>query len=184
MRPALTRLLDTPVRQAVGGLLLAGVGGLLLWLPIHTQIALDDWTAELRAGGEPTRAIIYDRVTKRHNTTMYFRYEIGGRTYEQEVPCVEVCRSYGDEVPIWVNPADPRDFVTDFGQLSGHRGRVQGVLGAGGFVMLLLGLLVTLSRIPFRRWLPRRAPRRRTAVRAPGGPRFTARSKHKQRARR
>lgn len=155
-------------------------GGLLLWLPIHTQSALDDWAVELRAGGEPAQAIIFDRVTKgRGKTTMYFRYDFDGRTYEQEVPCVEVCRSYGEKVGVWVNRSDPTDFVTDFDQLSGHRGRLQGGLGAAGFVALLLGVLTTLSSIPWRRWLPgRRLPRpaRTTA----GGP-FTSRSKHKRR---
>ncbi|WP_233563570.1 hypothetical protein [Micromonospora musae] len=180
MLAVLTRL-NTPPWRAVGCVLLLVVGGLLLWLPIHTQNKLDEWAVELRAGGEPAQAIIYDRTTKgRGKTTMYFRYDLGGRTYEQEVPCVEVCRSYGDEVRIWVNRADPSDFVTDFEQLSGHRGRLQGVLGAAGFAILLLGVLLTLSRVPWRRWFPgRRPPRRaRTAVRGA----FTSRSKHKRRA--
>ncbi|MET7747202.1 hypothetical protein [Micromonospora sp. NPDC005367] len=181
MHAALTRL-NTPTWQAVGGILLLVVGGLLLWLPIHTQNALDDWAVELRAGGEPAQAIIYDRITKRRGgTTMYFRYDFGGRTYEQEVPCVEVCRSYGEKVGIWVNRSDPTDFVTDFDQLSGHRGRLQGGLGVVGFVALLLGALLTLSRVPWRRWFPRRSPPRRRVQPAPGGA-FTGRSKHKRRA--
>ncbi|SIQ59585.1 hypothetical protein [Micromonospora avicenniae] len=182
MRAVLTRL-NTRLWQAVGCGLLLVVGALLLWLPIHTQNALDDWAVELRAGGEPAQAIIYDRITTaRGKTTMYFRYDFDRRTYEQEVPCVEVCRSYGEKVRIWVNRSDPTDFVTDFEQLSGHRGRLQAGLGAAGFAALLLGALTTLSHIPWGRWLPRRRPLRRASA-VPGGA-FTSRSKYKRRARR
>ncbi|MER7440139.1 hypothetical protein [Micromonospora avicenniae] len=180
MRAVLTRL-NTPLWQAVGCGLLLVVGALLLWLPIHTQNALDDWAVELRAGGEPAQAIIYDRITTaRGKTTMYFRYDFDRRTYEQEVPCVEVCRSYGEKVRIWVNRSDPTDFVTDFEQLSGHRGRLQGGLGVVGFATLLLAVPATLSRIPWRRWLPRRRAARRARTAAGGA--FTGRSKHKPRA--
>ncbi|MEV4809571.1 hypothetical protein [Micromonospora avicenniae] len=176
----LTRL-NTPPWRVVGCVLLMVAGGLLLWLPMHTQSALDDWAVELRAGGQPAQAIIYDRITKgRGRTTMYFRYDLGGRTYEQEVPCVEVCRSYGEKVRIWVNRSDPTDFVTDFDQLSGHRGRLQGGLGAAGFVALLLGALTTMSHVPWGRWLPRRRPP--TRAREAAGSAFTGRSKHKRRA--
>ncbi|MFJ6150540.1 DUF3592 domain-containing protein [Micromonospora profundi] len=168
----------------LGCVLLVVAGGALLWLPFHTQFELDDWAAELRTRGVPARAVVDDRVTKEGgnrespSTTMYFRYDLSGRTYEQEVGCVEVCRSAGDEVSIWVNPADPGDFVTDFGQLSGHRGRVQGVLGAVGFGILVLAVPLLLSRVPFRRWFPRRTRRRPVAL-VRGGGRFTGRSKHK-----
>ncbi|GAB3949647.1 hypothetical protein GCM10027614_48780 [Micromonospora vulcania] len=172
----------------LGCVLLVVAGGALLWLPFHTQTALDDWGTELRVRGLPARAVVYDQVTKRGGSsqTMYFRYEVSGRTYEQEVACVEVCRSAGDQVPIWVNRADPTDFVTDFGQLSGHRGRFQGVLGAAGFAVLVLAIPLLLSRIPFGRWFPPRPPRsrRRPAASVWGGAGFTSRSKHKRRIRR
>ncbi|MFI6266113.1 DUF3592 domain-containing protein [Micromonospora sp. NPDC051006] len=176
----------SPALVTLGCALLVVVGGALLWLPAHTQYALDDWKAELRANGAPARASIYDRVTKRGgtSTTMYFRYELAGRTYEQEVACFEVCRSIGDEVPIWVNRADPTDFVTDFDQLSGHRGRMQGLLGAAGFAILVGAVPLLLSRIPFRRWFPRRTPSRRSATPGAGGAGFTSRSKHKSGRRR
>ncbi|MGV9763562.1 DUF3592 domain-containing protein [Micromonospora tulbaghiae] len=137
--------------------LLAVAGGALLWLPFHTQRALDDWGVTLRERGTPARAVVVDQVTESggnrssSSSTMYFRYVVDGRTHSQEVPCFEVCRAAGTEVPIWVNPADPGDFVTDFGQLSGHRGRVQGVLGAVGLVALGTGVVLTLSRVRSRR---------------------------------
>ncbi|MEU5907895.1 DUF3592 domain-containing protein [Micromonospora sp. NPDC047527] len=171
-------------------MLLVVAGGALLWLPFHTQFALDDWMAELRATGVPARAVVYNRVTddggnrESPATTMFVRYELSGRTYEQEVGCVEVCRPVGDEMSIWVNPADPGDFVTDFDQLSGHRGRAQGVLGAVGFGILVMAVPLLLSRIPFGRWFPRRTPRRRSAAPTQDGGRFTGRSKHKRSARR
>lgn len=188
----------------VGCVLLAVAGGVLLWLPFHTQAALDDWQTELRAEGVPARATVANRMTKdggnrtSPSTTMYLRYELAGRTYQAEVGCVEVCRRAGDEVDIWVNRADPTDFVTDFDQLSGHRGRVQGVLGAVGFGILLVAVPLTLSRIPFRRWFgdpfggwfrrwfPRRTrPHRAAAVEVPGGGReFSSRTKHKRGSRR
>lgn len=169
----------------LGCVLLVVAGGALLWLPFHTQYALDDWQTELRATGVPTRAVVQDQVTKSggnrtSSSTMYFRYELAGRTYEQEVGCFEVCRSIGDEVSIWVNPADPSDFVTDFGQLSGHRGRIQGGLGAAGFGILVVAVPLLLSRIPFQRWSPPREPRRRSSAPVRGGAGFTIRSKHKQ----
>lgn len=169
----------------LGSVLLVVAGGVLLWLPFHTQYALDDWQTELRASGVPAKAVVYDQVTKRGgnrtsaSTTMYFRYEIAGGTYEQEVGCVKVCLSIGEEVPIWVNPADPSDFVTDFDELSGHRGRIQGGLGVAGFTILVLAVPMMLSRIPFQRWFPPRKPRRRSRARTRENARFTTRSKHK-----
>ncbi|MGW0432369.1 DUF3592 domain-containing protein [Micromonospora sp. NPDC003197] len=176
----------------LGCVLLVVAGGALLWLPFHTQSALDDWEVELRATGVPTRAVVQNRVTESggnrssSSTTMYFRYESAGRTYTQEVACFEECRLIGDEVQIWVNPADPSDFVTDFDQLSGHRGRVQGVLGVAGFMILVAGVPLLLSRIPFQGWSARRSTQRRPAARAlvPAGHRFTSRSKHKRSGRR
>lgn len=174
----------------LGCALLVVVGGALLWLPFHTQSALDDWQTQLRASGVPARALVYNRVTKpggnrtSPSTTMYFRYELDGRTYEQEVGCVEVCRSIGDEVLIWVNPADPSDFVTDFDQLSGHRGRIQGVLGVVGFGILVVAVPLMLSRIPFERWFSWHRPPRRAAVPVVRGAKFTIRSKYKRGSRR
>lgn len=179
----------SPAWVTLGSVLLVLAGGALLWLPFHTQSELDDWATELRATGVPTRAVVYDRVTKSGgnrtspSTTMYFRYELAGRTYEQEVGCVEVCRSTGEEVSIWVNPVDSGDFVTDFDQLSGHRGRVQGGLGVAGFATLVVAIPLLLSRIPFQRWFPPRKPRRRPGAPVRGGAGFTIRSKHKRGAR-
>ncbi|MDW3845451.1 DUF3592 domain-containing protein [Micromonospora sp. BRA006-A] len=142
-----------PLWLSLAYALLAVAGAALLWLPFHTQSALDDWAVTLRERGTPARATVVDQVTESggnrssSSSTMYFSYVVEGRTHAQEVPCFEVCRAAGTEVPIWVNPADPGDFVTDFGQLSGHRGRVQGVLGVVGLVALGTGVVLTLSRI-------------------------------------
>ncbi|MEV4654659.1 DUF3592 domain-containing protein [Micromonospora sp. NPDC049301] len=178
----LIMMLRRPVWVTVGCVLLVVAGGALLWLPIRTQSALDDWKTDLRATGVPARGVIYDRVSKRGgtSTTMYLRYEVAGRTYEQEIGCVEVCLPAGDEVPIWVNRADPSDFVTDFDALSGHRGRIQGVVGAAGFVILVVAVPLTLSRIPFRKWFPPRARPRRSGAPSREGVGFTSRSKHKR----
>ncbi|MEV5631878.1 DUF3592 domain-containing protein [Micromonospora tulbaghiae] len=142
-----------PLWLVLASALLAVAGAALLWLPFHTQTALDDWGVTLRERGTPARATVVDQVTESggnrssSSRTMYFSYVVDGRTHSQEVPCFEVCRAAGTEVPIWVNPADPGDFVTDFGQLSGHRGRVQGVLGVVGLAALGTGVVLTLSRI-------------------------------------
>ncbi|MEU7757416.1 MULTISPECIES: DUF3592 domain-containing protein [Micromonospora] len=142
-----------PLWLSLAYALLAVAGAALLWLPFHTQSALDDWAVTLRERGTPARATVVDQVTESggnkgsSSSTMYFSYVVDGRTHAQEVACFEVCRAAGTEVPIWVNPADPGDFVTDFGQLSGHRGRVQGVLGAVGLAALGTGVVLTLSRI-------------------------------------
>ncbi|RBJ01414.1 hypothetical protein DRA43_18815 [Micromonospora provocatoris] len=142
-----------PLWLVLASALLAVAGAALLWLPFHTQTALDDWAVTLRERGTPARATVVDQVTESggnrgsSSRTMYFSYVVDGRTHSQEVPCFEVCRAAGTEVPIWVNPADPGDFVTDFGQLSRHRGRVQGVLGVVGLAALGTGVVLTLSRI-------------------------------------
>jgi hypothetical protein len=159
--------------------LLVVAGGALLWLPLHTQFMLEDWGAELKTTGMPAQAFVYDRVTEKggnresSSTTMYFRYAVGGRTYEAEVGCVQVCLLPGDQVPIWVNPADPDDFVTDFDKLSGHRGRLQGGLGVVGIVVLIWAFALIESGTRHRR------KRRRPAVPIEGGGRFTGTSKHK-----
>ena len=114
---------------------------------------------------------------------MYFSYEVDGRTHAQEVACFEVCRAAGAEVPIWVNPADPGDFVTDFGQLSGHRGRVQGVLGVVGLAVLGVGVVLTLSRIRRRRATPPRRDRPRRVEPATGGRGYVGRGKRKRNVR-
>ncbi|WBC13004.1 DUF3592 domain-containing protein [Micromonospora sp. WMMA1998] len=178
-----TRPWRSPALTTLGCVLLLVAGGALLWLPFHTQNALDDWAVDLRAHGVPARAQVHDLVTKRGGTskTMHFRYAVDGRTYEREVACVEVCRSIGDEVPIWVNRTDPGDFVTDFGQLSGHRGRLQGGLGAAGFMLLVVAIPLTLSRLRLPSRLRRRTPPRRSAAPVPGG---TVRIRHKRKRRR
>ncbi|MEV4689600.1 DUF3592 domain-containing protein [Micromonospora echinospora] len=172
-------------------LLVAG-GGALLWLPFHTQMELDDWAVTLRERGTPARAVVVDQVTKSggnrssSSRTMYFSYELDGRTHAQEVACFEVCRAAGAEVPIWVNPADPGDFVTDFGQLSGHRGRVQGVLGVLGVVglaVLGVGVVLTLSRIRRRRSNRPRRDRPRRMEPAADGRGYVGRGKRKRNVR-
>ncbi|MGB2567635.1 hypothetical protein ACPFP2_04160 [Micromonospora citrea] len=121
------------------------LGAVLLWLPFQTSREQDRWAVELRERGRPAQAYVYDVQTRRSRTTAYVRYELDGVTHEQEVACMEVCPAWRSTVPIWVSRTDPGNFVTDYGQLSGHRGRIQAVLGAVGFVLLavpLVGLLV------------------------------------------
>ncbi|HCT81852.1 MAG TPA: hypothetical protein DGG94_22770 [Micromonosporaceae bacterium] len=137
------------------------VGGALLYTPFHHFRHLDAWEKELRERGKPAQALVFNRVTKpggnrsSDKTTMYFQYDLDGVRTEAEVGCVQVCLYAGTTVAIWVNPDDPTDFVTEFDQLSGHRGRFQGVLGAAGAVLLFLTPVIALSR--------RRASRRRLA---------------------
>ncbi|WP_433494800.1 DUF3592 domain-containing protein [Micromonospora sp. CA-248089] len=177
-----------PSPLGIAYVLLAVAGGVLLWLPFHTQSALDDWGVTLRERGTPAQALVVDQVTKSggnrssSSRTMYFRYVVDGRTHSQEVPCFEVCRATGTEVPIWVNPADPGDFVTDYGQLSGHRGRVQGVLGAVGLVALGTGVTLMLSRIQRRRAARPRRPR--PVAPATDGRGYVGRGKRKRNVRR
>jgi hypothetical protein len=175
---------SSSILKIVGCALVVVAGGALLWLPIHTQLMLGDWQAELKATGVPARAFVYDRIRKEGgnrespSTTMYLRYPVGGRTHEAEVGCVQVCLAAGDQVSIWVNPADPSDFVTDFDQLSGHRGRLQGGLGVLGIGILAVGIPLLVSRFPKRR------KSRRPATPVNGDGSFTVRSKHKRDGRR
>jgi hypothetical protein len=111
-------------------------GLLMLWLPYQTFLDENAWADRLRAEGVPARAVVHDLVRKaRNSNTMHVRYEVADVLYRAEVACRQVCHPAGTPVQIWVSPDDPGDFVTDFGTLSGHRGRFQGVVGAAGFVL-------------------------------------------------
>ncbi|GLW28498.1 cyclic-phosphate processing receiver domain-containing protein [Actinoplanes regularis] len=135
-------------RKTLGypALLVAGLAA--LYLPIHTQLELDDWAAHLRATGVPARGFVYDLTS-----TMHFRYEVGGRQYEEIVSCPETCLLPGESIAIWVNPADHTDFVTGLGTLSGSRGGPQGLVGFVGFVAAVAGGYWTVRRFrPPRPW--------------------------------
>lgn len=77
---------------------------------------------------------------------MHLRYEFAGAQRQAEVGCWEVYLAAGSPVRIWVNPKDPEDFVTDFGILSGHRGRLQGEVGAAGLVLSGWMALAVIAR--------------------------------------
>ncbi|MGC4837185.1 hypothetical protein ACLQ3D_22060 [Micromonospora vinacea] len=110
------------------------VGLVMTWLPFKTFQDNDAWGRHLRVDGVPAQAVVEELVHKRRNT-MHLRYEFAGTQRQAEVGCWEVCLPAGSAVRIWVNPNDPGDFITDFGILSGHRGRLQGVVGAAGLVL-------------------------------------------------
>lgn len=111
-------------------------GVVMLWLPYKTFDDNDAWADRLRANGVPVQSTIDQLVSKpRNSKTMHLRYELAGAERRAEVGCFEVCLPAGTAVQIWVNPDDPSDFVTDFGMLSDHRGRLQGVIGAAGLIL-------------------------------------------------
>ena len=123
------------------------VGGSLLYLPLHTHRDLERWAAELRRTGVPAQAYVFDRITRDGRTTMYLRFAAGGLVREEAIGCEPVCLEAGATPRIWYDPADPGDFVTDFGRLSGDRGDVQGVLGVVGFFVTLAGVGMIAIRI-------------------------------------
>ncbi|MGC4848386.1 hypothetical protein ACLQ3F_14200 [Micromonospora sp. DT15] len=110
------------------------VGMVMLWLPFKTFQDNDAWESRLRVHGVPAQAVV-DELAHKRRKTMHLSYEFAGAQRQAEVGCWEVCLAAGSAVRIWVNPKDPDDFVTDFGILSGHRGRLQGVVGAAGLVL-------------------------------------------------
>ncbi|WP_430497833.1 DUF3592 domain-containing protein [Micromonospora trifolii] len=123
------------------------VGMVMLWLPFKTFQDNDAWESRLRVEGVPAQAVIDEVVHKQRNSnTMHLRYEVAGAQRQAEVGCWEVCLAAGSAVRIWVNPNDPEDFVTDFGELSGHRGRLQGVVGAAGLVLSVWMALAVIAR--------------------------------------
>lgn len=126
------------------------VGMVMMWLPFKTFQDNDAWESRLRVHGVPAQAVVDELVHKRRNT-MHVRYEFGGAQRQAEVGCWEVCLPAGSAVPIWVNPNDPGDLVTDFGILSGHRGRLQGVVGAAGLTLSGWMVLAVIARLYQRR---------------------------------
>lgn len=128
------------------------VGLVMIWLPFKTGNDNDAWEDRLRADGVPVQAVIDEFVHKgRNSDTMHLRYELAGAERRAEVGCWEACLPAGTQVRIWVNPEDAGDFVTEFGTLSGHRGRVQGVIGAAGLVLSGSMVLATVSRLDRQR---------------------------------
>ncbi|MEV4120943.1 DUF3592 domain-containing protein [Micromonospora sp. NPDC049645] len=128
------------------------VGLVMMWLPYKTFQDNDAWEGRLRVDGVPAQAVIEELVHKRRNSnTMHLRYEFAGAQRQAEVGCWEVCLPAGTAVRIWVNPDDPEDFVTEFGTLSGHRGRLQGVVGAAGLVLFGSMMFALFARIGQRR---------------------------------
>ncbi|MCG5435100.1 DUF3592 domain-containing protein [Micromonospora foliorum] len=123
------------------------VGLVMMWLPFKTFQDNDAWGRQLRVHGVPAQAVVDELVHKRRNSnTMHLRYELSGAQHQAEVGCWEVCLPSGSAVQIWVNPNDPGDFVTDFDMLSGHRGRLQGVVGAAGLVLSGLMAVAVIGR--------------------------------------
>lgn len=169
--------------------ILAGLA--LIWWPYSTQRNLDEWAVQLRQQGTPAEAVIYDQVTKSggnrspNSETMHVRYDFADQTRVGEVGCWDVCWPAGTPVRIWVNPADPGDFVAEFGTLSGNRGRIQGGFGAAGFVLTVVSIGATILRLNQGR--DNRLDRRRKTVLATHQPartestrrRTSARRKHK-----
>ncbi|MDG4783726.1 DUF3592 domain-containing protein [Micromonospora sp. WMMD961] len=127
-------------------------GLVMMWLPSKTFDDNEAWGTRLRADGVPVQAVIHETVYKARNSrTMHLRYQVAGVPHRAEVGCWEVCLPAGTEVRIWVNPDDPEDFVTEFGMLSGHRGRLQGVVGAAGLILSGTMLAAVVGRLLGRR---------------------------------
>ncbi|MFK4245212.1 DUF3592 domain-containing protein [Micromonospora chokoriensis] len=132
-------------------------GVVMMWLPVKTFDDNEAWGARLRDDGLPVQAVVYETVHKgRNSNTMHVRYQVRGAQRQAEVGCWEVCLPADAAVRIWVNPDDPDDFVTEFGTLSGHRGRLQGVVGAAGLILSGTMLAAVVGR-----FLGRRRDRRR-----------------------
>ncbi|MFJ2083725.1 DUF3592 domain-containing protein [Micromonospora chokoriensis] len=132
-------------------------GVVMMWLPVKTFDDHEAWGARLRDDGLPVQAVVYETVHKgRNSNTMHVRYQVGGAQRQAEVGCWEVCLPADAAVRIWVNPDDPDDFVTELGTLSGHRGRLQGVVGAAGLILAGTMLAAVVGR-----FLGRRRDRRR-----------------------
>ncbi|MGR6320325.1 DUF3592 domain-containing protein [Micromonospora soli] len=161
--------------------ILVGLG--MMWLPYKTWNDNDAWEDRLRAEGVPVQGVVDELVHKRRNSdTMHLRYEWARVERRAEVGCWEACLPAGTPVRIWVSPDDPGDFVTEFGTLSGHRGRVQGVIGAAGLVLFGSMVLAGFTRLDQRRrdrrqrdWQRQQRDRRRqqighTRVRTQGKP--------------
>jgi len=128
------------------------VGMVMIWLPFKTFQDNDAWESRLRVDGVPAQAVVDELVHKRRNSnTMHLRYEFAGAQRQAEVGCWEVCLPAGSAVRIWINPDDPDDFVTDFGVLSGNRGRLQGVIGMAGLILAGTMLTAVVGRFLGRR---------------------------------
>lgn len=130
------------------------VAGLaLIWVPFKTSLDNDAWGERLRAEGVQVQSTVYETEHgARNSNTMHLGYHVAGVRRRAEVACFQVCHPAGTAVRIWVSPDDPEDFVTDFGMLSGHRGRIQGGIGMAGLVLIVAtGILVATRLSAMRR---------------------------------
>jgi hypothetical protein len=158
----------------------AVVGGLLVYQPVGRSLELDRYAGQLRRTGEPVRAVLHSGAQRIGNsgkteTVCDLRYEFHDTPYDDSFGCDEI--PYGEPVTtelIWVNPADPHDYVTENGTLSGTRHGLDFVLGMIGCVLLLTSPAILVwrpgapegepesdpVRAPWRRPMPPIRPKR------------------------
>jgi hypothetical protein len=129
--------------RAVRLLLVVGVfvaGCLLVYQPVRRIHELDRYADQLRRTGEQVQAVADRRVeydAKGNKTqTWSLHYDFHGESYEGDIGC-DPCTAAGSPVLIWVNPKDPRDYVDQYGGLSGNRHRLDFLLGVLGGALLL-----------------------------------------------
>ncbi|WP_433788525.1 DUF3592 domain-containing protein [Actinoplanes sp. CA-252034] len=134
-----------PVLGIVAGLVLIAV-------PFKTSLDNDAWGDRLRTEGVQVQAVVFEtEYGPRNSRTMHLGYDVADVRHRAEVACRQVCHPAGTAVRIWVSPHDPGDFVTDFGVLSGHRGRLQGGIGMAGLVLFVAMVILVGSRLADRR---------------------------------
>ncbi|MEU8663716.1 DUF3592 domain-containing protein [Actinoplanes philippinensis] len=143
---------ENPRLRWTVGVLGIVAGFAMMWLPYQTSLDNDAWARQLRARGAPAQATVHDvGYAARNSSTMYLDYDVAGVPHRAEVGCWQVCHPAGTRVSIWISPDDPADFATDFGVLSGHRGRIQGGIGMVGLVLFVSTVVVALARLSQRR---------------------------------
>jgi hypothetical protein len=114
----------------------------------------------LRATGTPVTATVgYGEAGENAQHTVFvglrLEYTVGSRFYHSAVfRCAAPCAGFGDTVQIWVDPADPTDYVDQYGAVS--RDPAEGDLPLGIAAAVAVGLAIGIAAWPY---LP--VPRRR-----------------------
>ena len=135
---------------------LIALGAALITVPFATRRSMDAHAARLRLNGVEALADVTDRIQHRsgknipREVTINLTYTHAGLVYREEIRCEKGCRTNGQSVRIWLDREDPRDFVTEWGDLDDPFAPWEWFAYVGA-AMAATGIIVLIDPHPRRR---------------------------------